>query len=102
MQIQEEVEVSGSLDILNVAYGDIKFSFDKSDPEEVQRAKDAIATMRKSGFAILVEVDGELQAISDFDPETECYVIAEKGTKTKKKIPMKKAKATGIPAVAGG
>jgi hypothetical protein len=71
----------GTLAILNVAGGDVKVSFDKSNPAEIIRAKRIVRDMLHRGYALLVEVerDGEkrFERALDFNEETAEYLIAD-------------------------
>jgi hypothetical protein len=71
----------GTLAILNVAGGDVKVSFDKSNPQETIRAKRIVRDMLHRGYALLVEVerDGEkrFERALDFNEETNEYIIAD-------------------------
>ena len=64
------------LDVLNVGEGDMKFTFDTADPQDVARAESVVTDMLRRGYALFVEVDGKLHRIRDFNPKTACYVIA--------------------------
>lgn len=69
-----------SVGILNVGAGDTKLSFDKSNPQERERAAKIVADMLKRGYALLVQVgekDGEpiYQRAKAFDPETCEYIV---------------------------
>jgi len=71
----------GTVGILNVGAGDIRLSFDKSNPAERIRAARIVKDMLRRGFALLIEVDvdGEkkfTRAI-DFDENVCEYVIAD-------------------------
>jgi hypothetical protein len=117
---------AGSLSVLNCGAGDLKFRFDKDDPEEVVRAKKVIEDMLKRGYTLLVEVDGELRRASGFDPAKGCYVVTEppppdapapsataaaseaderfsrKRKGRRREVPMTTTRATGIAPTAGG
>lgn len=77
--IPEIEERAGTLSVLNVGAGDLKFSFDKSKPHEVARAKKTIADMLKRGYTLLVEVGGVLHKAKGFDPDKEEYIILDPG-----------------------
>jgi hypothetical protein len=66
-----------SLDVLNCKLGDLKFSFDKSNPVELERARRAVMRMMLDGFVLFVEVDGQLRRVDAFDSASDCYVITD-------------------------
>lgn len=68
---------TGELSVLNCTKGDIKVSFDKGDPQEVERAKRIIGDMLKRGYIIFVEVKGKLRKVKEFDAKREEYIIAD-------------------------
>ena len=73
--------MTGTVGILNVGAGDIKLSFDPSNPAERIRAARIVKDMLRRGYAILVEVTRKgktaYQRAYDFD-ETKCeYIIAD-------------------------
>jgi hypothetical protein len=75
--------MSGEVGVLNVGAGDIKLSFDPSNPAEVIRAKRMVKDMLRRGYALLVGVgtgdDGRpiYQRALDFDEERCEYIIAD-------------------------
>jgi hypothetical protein len=71
----------GEVAILNVAAGDIKLSFDPSQPKEVARAAKIVKDMIRRGFVMLIEVGmddkGPLyRRAHDFDETTSEYIVA--------------------------
>lgn len=73
--------MTGTLAILNVAYGDTKLTFDPSKPEEVERSGQTVRELLRKGFMLLIEVGHNdkgpiYQRATDFDPETAEYIIA--------------------------
>jgi hypothetical protein len=100
--------MNGTLDILNCGAGHLKFSFDGSDPLEIEKAKRVIEDMLRRGYALFVEVDGELHKAEGFDPETTSYIISEgadpsaKRKGRKRKVPAGSARATGVGPTSGG
>ena len=71
----------GTVAILNVGAGDTKLSFDKSNPQERERAKRIVVDLLKRGYALLVQVgmkSGEpiYQRVRAFDPKRCEYVVA--------------------------
>lgn len=102
--------MKGSLDILNVGSGHVSLQFDTEDSDEAKRAKKIIADMLQRGYAVFVDVDGELRPVRRFDPEHGLYIIADvpPGPKRARKseptrsVPMTQAKATGVGRTAGG
>lgn len=108
----------GELSVLNCGAGDMKFSFDSDDPLEVARASRVVTDMLHRGYMLFVEVDGKLDRVTDFDPETTEYIIADgpgehspvtetttkKTTKkkAKKRVSAKGKRATGVAPTAGG
>lgn len=73
--------MSGTVFIPNVGEGDLKISFDKSNPVERIRAARIVTDMLRRGYALLVEVEenGEkvFRRALDFDSETCEYIIAD-------------------------
>jgi len=73
----------GSVGILSVGAGDIKISFDKSNPAERIRAARVVAGMIRQGYALLVEAgtDGDGKKIYrralGFDEDACEYIIAD-------------------------
>lgn len=71
----------GSVGILNVGAGDIKISFDKSNPAEVIRSSRIVKDMLRRGYALLVEVDRDgtkaFERARDFDENTSEYIVAD-------------------------
>jgi len=71
----------GSVGILNVGAGDIRLSFDKSNPAEVIRSSRIVKDMLRRGYALLVEVerDGQkaFERAHDFDENTAEYIIVD-------------------------
>ena len=67
----------GTLSCLNVAGGDVKISFDKSNIAETIRAKRIITDMLHRGYALLIEVNGAYQRALGFDESAGEYVIAD-------------------------
>jgi hypothetical protein len=103
-----ENTIAGSLFIPNVGEGHLEFSFDKAKPEEVEKAKRVITDMLARGYSIFVEVDGELEKVTGFDPEAEMYLIDPPEEKPKRKggrkkgVPIRTTKASGVAPTAGG
>jgi hypothetical protein len=71
----------GSVAILNVGAGDIRLSFDNTNPAELIRAARVVKDMLRRGYALLVEVDegGEkrYRRALDFDESACAYIIAD-------------------------
>lgn len=75
-------ELTGTVGILNVGAGDIKLTFDKSNPVERIRSARIVRDMLRRGYALLIEVkqaDGstQMQRALDFDEGTAEYIIAD-------------------------
>src|SRR6266702_4041991 len=72
---------AGEVAVLNVGAGDVKLSFNNSDPAETIRAGRIVKDMLRRGFALLVEVErgGErrFERALDFDEGKSQYVIAD-------------------------
>lgn len=120
--------MNGSISVLNIGKGDIKITFDKNDPIESERAKRIIMDMLRRGYSIFLrDADNKLHKVETFDPETECYIIADGALyagdqadlrvvdrikvpaptvdgkrKSRKGVPMRKANAIGVGPTAGG
>lgn len=95
----------GYLDVLSIGRGHLRVTFDGEDEGEVERAKGIIEDMLKRGYTILVEEGTELRKVEAFDAATCEYVVREperRGKGRKRRVPMRKVKATGIGRTAGG
>lgn len=68
---------AGTVGILNVGAGDTKLSFDPSNPAERIRAARIVRDMLRRGYALLIEVDGQMQRALDFKDDVCEYVIAD-------------------------
>lgn len=111
------------LDVLNCGAGHIEIDFTKDDPNSVTEAKKIIQDMIKRGYTVVIETeDRQTRRVEAFDPEHSHYIVsagptviepadepagAEAATPPKKKpkkekVPMTKARATGIGRTAGG
>jgi hypothetical protein len=67
------------LEILNAGAGHLKVSFAKDDAPQVERARRLITDMLRAGYAIFVEVDGQMVPVRAFDPATDEYLIDQVG-----------------------
>jgi hypothetical protein len=67
----------GCLEVLNVAGGDVKLTFNRQDVAEAIRAKRMIEDMLQRGYALIVEVDGAYQRVTHFDAAHGEYVVAD-------------------------
>lgn len=106
----------GSLSVLSINRGDLKFNFNKDSAEDTQKARKTIKDMLSRGYLIFVVVDGKEVKIKDFDPTTDEYIIKidkrsklwkdsdkPKGKKVaEKRIKATKTKATAIAPTGGG
>ncbi len=121
----------GTVQILNVGEGDLTLSFDKKNPEEVERARKIIEDMLKRGYALLVQVGTKkgipvYQRATGFDPKTCEYIVASSAEesvdigkeiegmrttassgkpskrKTKTRVPADKTRAVSVARTAGG
>lgn len=106
----------GSLEILSAGIGHLKITFDKSKPDEVERAKNIIDDMLKKRFTILVEHDGTTSRVKKFDPKREVYIVegqpepategespaSHKKRRKDKEVPMRDSEATAVGRSAGG
>lgn len=85
IQVQPgEVQIRGSVGILNVGDGDTKLSFNPENPEERKRAAGIVAAMLKAGYAIVIEDppnSGTYRRIHAFD-EAHCQYIISDTTET--------------------
>lgn len=114
-----EVELFGTVAVLNVGEGDLKISFNSDDPADVIRAKRIIKDMLRRGYALLIETeDGKHARVHEFDENTCEYIIADfdpdadddepgptpkKETQAKKKrVAAKNAKGVAVSRTAGG
>lgn len=69
--------MTGTLSILSVYEGDIRITFDTSNPAETIRARRTIMEMMRRGYALLIEVNGAYQRALDFDEKVGEYIIAD-------------------------
>jgi hypothetical protein len=73
--------MTGTISILNVGEGDVKVSFDKSNPAETIRARRIVKDMLRRGYALLVEIERDgvkaFERALDFDEKTDCYIVAD-------------------------
>ena len=69
--------MTGTLSILNVYEGDVKITFDKSNPAETIRARRVIKDCIRRGYALLIEIDGAYQRALDFNEEVGEYIVAD-------------------------
>lgn len=119
---------TGFLDVLNVGHGHLTFRFDRNDADEVTKAKKVIQDMLKRGYMIFVKIDGDQKRVRAFDEAHEEYILEEldeltdeapaasaeinqnnepkkrgrpRGS-TGRRVPMRRAQATGIGPTAGG
>ncbi len=112
------------LDVLNVGSGHLQFRYDKSKPEETEKAKKVITDMLKRGYMIFAMVDGEQKRVREFDAEKEEYILEEpeiipepepiqaandgagasmpRRRGRPRRVAMQSARATGIGPTAGG
>ena len=74
--IADEME-AGTLSVLNVGAGDMRFSFNSDDPQEVERAKRVVRDMLARGYILFVEVEGKLKRVRRFENKNCAYVIAD-------------------------
>lgn len=65
------------LDVLNCGLGDLKLSFDPSNPMELERAKRAVTDMLRRGYVIFIERGGTTVRAEGFDPETCEYLVSD-------------------------
>lgn len=112
------------LSVLNCTMGDMKFSFDSKDPQEVERARRCVQDMLKRGYILFVETPKGLRKVTGFNAKNDTYIVADgpeaqpqettdvQDSKTKaapaarktrgRPIAAKGAKATAIAPTAGG
>jgi hypothetical protein len=68
---------AGELAILNVGDGDTKLSFDPKNPAECIRAARIVRDMLRRGYALMIQVDGAYQRVTEFRDDVFEYVIAD-------------------------
>lgn len=115
-------EETPGIDVLNCGAGHLKFRFDKSKSDEVEKAKKVLTDMLKRGYMLFAIVDGEHKRIRSFDPNTEEYILEEPdvpeaeekvadlaisskrrpGRPKGKRVAMQSTRATAIGPTAGG
>ena len=103
-------QATGTLDVLNCRAGDMKFSFNSDNPEEVEKARKVVTDMLKRGYILFVQ-DGDdeknLRKVEAFDEKRDLYIVSDapepkrRGGR-RKGIPAKTAKGTAIAPTAGG
>lgn len=110
----QTAEIEPCVEVLNAAEGHLTIQVGK-DPKEHAQAKKVIEDMLKRGYAVFIEVGGTTQRVKEFHPDDEEYIImdvpedkpapspkkAKKAAK-KRRVSMRKARATGIAPTAGG
>lgn len=132
-ELEEAIEpemAAGCLSVLNVGAGDLKFTFDKGNPIDTDRAKRVICDMLARGYIIFVETGDGLRRATGFDPELEVYILSDvpgtplriepvepeiigvgeqpekspkrRGRPSKTTVPLKSTKATAIAPTSGG
>lgn len=105
--------------VLNCGAGDMTFSFDEANPEELAKAQRVVGDMLKRGYLLFARVgDGKLKRVKKFNPKTNEYTITDgaeveptvenapkksgrKKTKTKT-VKAKGTPVTGIAPTSGG
>lgn len=66
---------SGTLDVLNVRAGDLKFSWDSES--DVADARRVVRDLLRQGYLLVVETEeGTHVRVEDFDPDTDEYIVA--------------------------
>ena len=75
--IVKEAHIEIAMDILSVGKGDLKLTWDPTDPEDVAKARTTITKMLKSGYSIFVETDDGPSRVKSFSPTTMSYIITE-------------------------
>lgn len=81
-QIHRDGAVSdkaGVLEVLNVGSGHLTLTFNKDDRPELERAKRVVSEMLARGYAIFVEIAGQLRPVRRFDAKTATYYITDVG-----------------------
>jgi len=123
--------VVGELSVLNCTEGDIRVCLDNKNPVDIARAERIITDMLKRGYMLFIQEgkSAKLKRVQKYDPKTKEYIVAEgplysgegnideekkeeagaqpKATRKGKKgptrrVPISKARATGIAPTAGG
>jgi len=103
---------SQTISILSVGRGDLRLSFDLTNPLEARRAESIVTDLMKQGYAVMVQVGknevGPLfQRLKAFDPKTSEYIVfgdppvAETqpaSAPTEKRRPGRPRKETRVPS----
>lgn len=71
------IETLPDVAVLNCGAGDMRFSFDPSDPQEAARAERVVVDMLARGYLLFADLDGRLQRVTGFDPATHEYIVAD-------------------------
>jgi hypothetical protein len=110
-----DIGTPGMLEVLSVGKGDLRITVGSTDDDR-EKAKDLIQEMFRKGYAVFVEVDGELSRVKRFNPKKFSYVIGElvdppqapapKGPTNRRTrerdIPVAGSRATAVGRTAGG
>lgn len=106
----------GQIAVLSIGRGDMKINFNSDDKEEVENAKVIINDMLSRGYMIFIEVNGEQVRVTDFDKNTNEYIIkidkrskawknrdkSKQSKKETKRVDAKKTQGTAIAPTGGG
>lgn len=66
----------GTLSVLSAGAGDLRFSFNKENPREVERAAKVVTDLLRQGYAIVAtDEHGGHYMVRGFDPETSEYIV---------------------------
>lgn len=91
------------IDVLNCAEGDLELKYDPKKPDDVKEAKATIDRMLRSGYALFVHDDeGELQAVTSFDPKKGEYVLKKRRGRPKASVKASGRKNNTVPRSAEG
>jgi hypothetical protein len=67
----------GCLEVLSVGKGDLKLTWDRDNPDDVDKARKTIEEMLRKGYSIFVETDDGPSRVTDFNPKRMTYIITE-------------------------
>jgi hypothetical protein len=101
MTTTESADIFICMDVLSVGKGDLKLTWDRDKPEDLEKARITIEKMLRSGYSIFVETDDGPSRVTEFNPKRMTYTIVEvaDGTELPSGPAQPPALAAGAPVV---
>lgn len=111
-----DIGTPGMLEVLSVGKGDLRITVGSTE-EDRTKAKDLIQEMLRKGYAVFVDIEGELRRVKRFNPKKFAYVIGElvdpptaeptlRGPTNRRtrdrEVPVGGSRATAVGRTAGG